>query len=96
VLRPRDIAPQAAAEAVGLRHDQFEELLADRWPIDTQLAERLGDLAGTSRQFWLNLQSASNLAKSRTAAKEDELHYARPARHERNGNEGGPPSTQGA
>jgi len=53
----KNISPHDLAGETGLTVGELYEIEAGEADIDELLAERLGDIFGTGKQLWLNLQS---------------------------------------
>ena len=62
VLRPQHLTPDDAASAMGLDRSTVHGLLAQEVEVDNNIAQRLAEFTGTTRQFWLNMQAAANKA----------------------------------
>ena len=63
-LKPRGMSIHQAADQMGV-----ETLILDRFVhrqirVDQSLAEKLAGLTDTSVEFWLNMQSATDLAET--------------------------------
>lgn len=61
------LTPQALAEALTLPRTYIERLVREETPIVADSALRLGRYFGTSPEFWMNLQTAYDLAVAATA-----------------------------
>ena len=54
------------AKALGVSRRTVNQLVNDKRAVTADMALRLGRLTNTSPQFWLNLQSAYDLARAQT------------------------------
>jgi len=67
-LLREDILPEVAAtktaiaKSLGISRQQFYAILRCEQPVTAPTAIRLGKLFGNSPQFWMNMQSAYDLA----------------------------------
>jgi addiction module HigA family antidote len=50
------------AELLGIGRQTLYDILSERKPVTTQMALRIGKLAGNGPEFWLNLQQQHDLA----------------------------------
>ena len=66
-LRPLGLTPYRVAVDCGLRPPRFYEIVRGQRAITADTALRLGRYFGTSPQFWLNLQTAYDLAVAEDA-----------------------------
>ena len=64
-LLPLHMSVNQLAIETGMPPSRVGEILHGRRSISSDTALRLGRLLGTSPEFWLNLQSAHNLSKTR-------------------------------
>lgn len=70
-LKPKGISQTALAEATGLTRKHISSIVHGRAAITPETAVRLGDVLGTSPEFWLNLQTAVALWDAREALRDD-------------------------
>jgi antitoxin HigA-1 len=66
-LRPMDLSGYALAKALGVNSQSINDVVLKKRGISADMAVRLGRFFGTSPEFWMNLQSAYELAKVRSA-----------------------------
>jgi addiction module HigA family antidote len=64
-LKPLGITQSAFAEHIGVPLQRVNEIARARRGVTPETAWLLGGALGTSPQFWLNLQTAHDLALSR-------------------------------
>lgn len=60
-LKPLGMSQVAAAEEMGMSLNRFNEVIHGKWGISANTALRLAHLLGTTPEFWMNLQTASDL-----------------------------------
>lgn len=60
-LRPAGLTQRAAAEKMGVSLNRLNELIRGKRGVTADTALRLADLLGTTPQFWMNLQAATDL-----------------------------------
>lgn len=65
------------AAILGLAPNVVNEIIRGKRPISPDVANGLGAALGTGPQVWLNIQSAYNLAKSKTDGLDDVLRRAK-------------------
>ena len=61
-LLPMDLTPYALAKACGVPRTRIERVAREEMPVTADTALRLGKAFGTGPEFWLNLQTAYDLA----------------------------------
>lgn len=66
-LRPMELSGYALAKALGVKPQSVNDIVLQKRGISADMAMRLGRFFGTSAEFWMNLQSAYELAKVRAA-----------------------------
>lgn len=66
-LQPLGLTPYALARAIDVPPNRITGIVNGRREITADTALRLARYFGTDAQSWLNLQSAHDLAKARTA-----------------------------
>lgn len=64
-LAPLQMTAAELACLLGVDAALFEEVVAERAPVDAGLAWRLSMVLNTSPEFWMNIQSAHDLTKNR-------------------------------
>ncbi len=70
-LRPAGLTQRQAAERMGVPLIRLNELIRGRRGVTADTALRLSELLGTTPQFWMNLQAATDLyAAARRREKE--------------------------
>ncbi len=60
-LKPLGLSQAEAARRMGISNNRLNELVRGKRGITADTALRLAELLGTSPEFWLNLQNASDL-----------------------------------
>jgi addiction module HigA family antidote len=65
-LKPMDISGYRLAKSLGVRAQSVNDIVLRKRGISADMAVRLSRFFGTSPEFWMNLQSAYELAKART------------------------------
>lgn len=65
-MRPRAITCERLAQDIGVESRAVADIVAERRPISSEMALRLGRYFGTSARFWLDMQRDFDL--ERTAA----------------------------
>lgn len=55
------MSKSAIAEHLGISRQHLHDLLAERKPVTSQMAVRLGKLIGNSPEVWMRLQTAYDL-----------------------------------
>ncbi len=63
-LEERGLKARNLAAALEIPKRSLDQILAGKRPISTDTAQRLGRRFGTTPRFWLNLQSAYDVAKA--------------------------------
>jgi len=76
-LEPLGHSQVALAAHLGVSVQRINELIRGKRGITPETAWLLAQAFGTTPQFWVNLQSAHDLAKSRPARTIDQLRRAR-------------------
>jgi addiction module HigA family antidote len=66
-LKPMEISGYRLAKALGVNCQTVNDILLRKRGISADMALRLGKFFGTTSEFWMNLQSAYELAKAKTA-----------------------------
>jgi addiction module HigA family antidote len=64
-LKPMKISGYRLAKAVGVNCQTVNDIVLRKRGISADMALRLGRFLGTTSEFWMNLQSAYELAKAR-------------------------------
>ena len=72
-LKPRNLTQVALAEHLGVPVQRINELVRGKRGITPETAWLLGGALGTTPDFWVNLQSAHDLALSRPSRKIKQL-----------------------
>lgn len=70
-LLPLDMTAYALAQAINVTRPRIEELVRERRPITADMAHRLSRRFGTTPGFWMNLQTAHDLAETARKAEGD-------------------------
>jgi addiction module HigA family antidote len=65
-LRPLGMSGYALAKAIVVKPQSVNDIVLQKRGISADMAVRLARFFGTSPEFWMNLQSAYELAKVRT------------------------------
>jgi len=71
-LVPLKLKPYTLARKLGIPRTRLERLAREETPVTTDTALRLSRFFGTTAQFWMNMQSAFDLAVE-AEAKKDEI-----------------------
>ncbi len=71
-MGPLNIKPYSLAKKLHVPRTRIERLVAEQTPVTPDTALRLAKFFGTTAQFWMNMQSAHDLAKE-AAAKHSEI-----------------------
>lgn len=71
-LAPLAMKPYTLAKKLHIPRTRIERLVAERAPVTPDTALRLAKFFDTTPQFWMNMQTAFDLANE-AAAKQDEL-----------------------
>ena len=66
-LKPLSITQVALAQHIGVPLQRVNEIVRGRRGVTPDTAWRLSQALGTTPEFWMNLQSAHDLARSRPA-----------------------------
>ena len=61
-LEPLELSPYAVAKAIGVPRTRIERLARGETSVTADTALRLARWFGTTPEFWMNLQSAHDLA----------------------------------
>jgi addiction module HigA family antidote len=73
------LKPYTLAKRLGIPRTRIERLVAEKTPVTPDTALRLAKFFDTTPQFWMNMQTAHDLA-TEAEAKKDEIaaidHYA--------------------
>ncbi len=75
-LEPLGLSQVALAAHLGVPVQRINELVRGKRGITPDTAWLLAQALGTTPQFWINLQSAHDLAKSRPARSIEQLRKA--------------------
>jgi len=67
-LKPMKISGYRLAKGIGVNCQTVNDIVLQKRGLSADMALRLGKFFGTSSEFWMNLQSAYELAKARVAA----------------------------
>jgi addiction module HigA family antidote len=77
-LKPLGLTQGAAAAKMGIPLNRLNEIINGKRGITADTALRLGELLGTTPEFWMNLQASHDLyAAIRRREKKRELASAR-------------------
>jgi addiction module HigA family antidote len=76
-LKPMKISGYRLAKAVGVNCQTVNDIVLHKRGISADMALRLGKFLGTTSEFWMNLQSAYELAQARSAVG-DQVKKIRP------------------
>ena len=76
-LKPMKISGYRLAKAIDVNCQSVNDILLRKRGISADMALRLAKFFGTSSEFWMNLQSAYELAKARSALR-DKVAKIRP------------------
>lgn len=66
-LLPLSLKPYSLAKALNVPRTRIERLAREEVPVTADTALRLGRYFGTGPEFWMNLQSAYDLATTAAA-----------------------------
>lgn len=77
-LEPLGLTVTAFARHIGVGRDRLSEVIHGRRRITPDTAMRLSFALGTSVQFWLNAQMATDLYEARRSAKTAALRRIKP------------------
>ena len=77
-LEPLGLTVTAFAKHIGVGRDRLSEVIHGRRRITPDTAMRLSIALGTSVQFWLNVQMATDLYAARRSAKTAALRRIKP------------------
>ena len=64
-LKPMDRSRESFAQHIDVPVQQVDEVMAGTRAVTAEMAWLLSEALGTTPQFWLNLQSAHDLARNR-------------------------------
>jgi len=64
-MKPLGISDRALAAALGVSRYRVAAVRRERRPVDADTALRLSRYFGTSAEFWVNMQTAHDLTKTR-------------------------------
>ncbi len=73
-LRPMGITQVAFARHVGVPLSALIEIVRGKRGVTPDTAWRFSQAFGTTPEFWMNLQSMHDLARSRPASKVERIH----------------------
>jgi addiction module HigA family antidote len=77
-IEPLGLTVTAFAKHIGVGRDRLSEIIHGRRRITPDTAMRLSLALGTSVQFWLNAQMATDLYEARQSAKSASLRRIKP------------------
>ena len=77
-IEPLGLTVTAFAKHIGVGRDRLSEIIHGRRRITPDTAMRLSLALGTSIQFWLNAQMATDLYEAQQSAKSASLRRIRP------------------
>jgi antitoxin HigA-1 len=63
-LKPLHLSARQLAEALDIPHNRVSDIVRGRRGVTADTALRLGRYFGTTAQFWINLQTAYDLANA--------------------------------
>ena len=66
-LKPMKVSGYRLAKAIGVNCQTVNDIVLRKRGISADMALRLGKFFGTTSEFWMNLQSAYELAQAKTA-----------------------------
>jgi len=66
-LKPMNVSGYRLAKAIGVNCQTVNDIVLRKRGISAYMALRLGKFFGTTSEFWMNLQSAYELAQAKTA-----------------------------
>ena len=69
ILADLDLSQAAFARAIGVSAMRVSHVVRGHRPVTAELALRFGKALGQSPEYWLNLQSAYDLAAARAAVR---------------------------
>lgn len=70
-LVPLNLKPYTLAKKLHVPRTRIERLVAERTPVTPDTALRLAKFFDTTPQFWMNMQTAFDLAAEAAAKKDD-------------------------
>jgi addiction module HigA family antidote len=70
-LRPMKLKPYTLAKKLHVPRTRVERLIAELTPVTPDTALRLAKFFGTTPQFWMNMQTAFDLATEAEDKKEE-------------------------
>ncbi|HMA51672.1 MAG TPA: HigA family addiction module antitoxin [Magnetospirillaceae bacterium] len=70
-LAPLNLTPYALAKYCNVPRTRIERVVREETPVTADTALRFGKVFGTGPEFWMNLQSAYDLATADPNAIED-------------------------
>ena len=76
-LSPLGLKPYSLAKYLNVPRTRIERIVHETTPITPDTALRLSRFFGTTAEFWLNMQSAFDLAEKRAAIEPDLQAIAR-------------------
>ncbi|MFN0178257.1 MAG: HigA family addiction module antitoxin [Gemmatimonadales bacterium] len=79
-LKPLSLTQKELAERIGVSYPRVNELIHAKRGVTPDTALRLGQLLGTTPQFWLNLQMAWDLYNASRSASARAIRQIRPLR----------------
>lgn len=77
-MEPLGLTVTAFAKHIGVGRDRLSEIIHARRRVTPDTAMRLSIALGTSVQFWLNAQMASDLYEAQKAARSSALKKIKP------------------
>lgn len=79
-LKPLALTQKELAERIGVSYPRVNELVHAKRGVTPDTALRLGQLLGTTPQYWLNLQMAWDLYTASRSASASAIRHIRPLR----------------
>ena len=80
-LKPYELSARELAEYLDVPANRITEIMAERRNITADTAIRLSRFFGTTREFWMNLQSAHDLSKAEAAEDYSEIQPVESTNH---------------
>jgi antitoxin HigA-1 len=75
-LKPMEITQVAFAKHIGIPLQRLHKIIRGKRGVTPDTAWRFAQALGTTPEFWMNLQTAYDLARSRPAVAVERLHQA--------------------
>jgi addiction module HigA family antidote len=63
-LKPLNLSARQLADALDIPHNRISDIVRERRGVTADTALRMGRYFGTTAQFWINLQTAYDLANA--------------------------------